>query len=89
MSVYIGMCGMHMPEGRIIKHRRMSRWNRNTQMRWRRQDVEIARKCTVVNFSITGEDGEECFEGVDSFKYLGRVLHYSNKDWPAVLRNIW
>ena len=26
-------------------------------------------------FSLTGDNGAECFEGVDAFKYLGWVLH--------------
>ena len=35
--------------------------------------METAAKCTGTNFSITGDDGAECFEVVESFKYLGRV----------------
>ena len=35
-----------------------------------------------------GDDGEECFEGVDYFKYLGRVLHRSEEDWTLVRWNI-
>ena len=57
-------------------------------MRWRRRDVDIAAKCTGSNFSLTGDDRADCFEGVDFFKYVGRVLHQMYKDWPAVLRNI-
>ena len=26
------------------------------------------------------------FEGVDAFTYLGRVLHWTDSDWPEVLR---
>ena len=50
--------------------------------------MEIAEKCTGSTFSLMREDGAECFEGVDSFKYLGRILHRADEDWPAVLRNI-
>ena len=50
--------------------------------------MEIARKCTVVNFSITGEDGEGCFEGVDSFKYLERILYQVEEYWLEVIRDI-
>ena len=57
-------------------------------MRRRRIDVEIAAKCTGSTFSLTGDDGAECFEGVDSFKYLGQVIHQTEDDCPAVLRNI-
>ena len=51
--------------------------------------MDIAEKCMGATFSITGEDGAECFEGVESFKYLGWILHQSDEDWLAVLRNIW
>ena len=54
----------------------------------RRQDVEISAKCVGENFSLMGDDGAECFEGVESFKYLGSVLHRMDKDWSEVLRNI-
>ena len=41
-------------------------------------------------FNLTGEDGSEKFEGVDSFKYLGRIMHWSDNDWPAQkLRQVW
>ena len=57
-------------------------------MRLRIRDVEIAAKCTGETFSLMGDDGVECFEGVDSFNYLGRVLHLSYKDWLAVFQII-
>ena len=41
-----------------------------------------------VTFSSTGDDGAEFFEGVNSFKYLGRVLHQEDDDLPVVLHNI-
>ena len=53
-------------------------------MRWQRRDVEIAGE----TFSLTLEDGAECFEGVESFKYLGRILHWADENCPAGLRNI-
>ena len=39
------MCRIHITEGRLIRHRRMERCDRNDQMRWRRRDVEVAAKC--------------------------------------------
>ena len=36
-----------------------------------------------------GEEVADCFEGVDSFKYLGRFLHRTDDNWPAVFRTIW
>ena len=80
---------MHVPAGRLIKHHQKARCNRNTQMRWRIRDLDIAAKSTGETFSLTGKDGAECFEGVESFKYLGRVLNRLDEDWPAVFRNIW
>ena len=35
------LCRMHMPEGRLIKHQRTNRRDRNTQMQWWRRDVLI------------------------------------------------
>ena len=78
-----------MPEGRLVKHRWMAQSDRNMQMRRRRQDAEIVENCMGATFHITGKGGAECFEGVDYFKYLGRVLHRSDEDWLAVLWNIW
>ena len=39
-------------------------------------------------FSLTGEDGAECIEGVERFKYLGRILDWSDYNWAEVLRNV-
>ena len=50
--------------------------------------MDIAAKCLLVTFSLTGDDGADFFEGVDSFKYLERVLHQMDDDWPVVLCNI-
>ena len=53
-----------------------------------KRGVGIAAKCTGAKFSITGEDVAEYFEGVDSFKYLGRIQHRMDEYWPEVLCNI-
>ena len=58
-------------------------------MLWQIRDVEIAANFIGETFSLTGDDGAECFEGVDTLKYLGRVLYWTDDDWPSVLRNIW
>ena len=50
--------------------------------------MDIAEKCMGETFSLTGDDGAEFFEGVYYFKYLERVLHQMDDEWPAVLRNI-
>ena len=65
------LCGMHMTEGRLIRHRRIARCDKNTQMRWRRRDVAIATRCLEAKSSLTGEEEAERIEGVEVFKYLG------------------
>ena len=50
--------------------------------------MEILAKFRGVTFSMTGDNGAEFFERVESFDYLGRVLHQADDDWPVVLRNI-
>ena len=37
--------GIHVPTGRLIRHRKAVRCNKNTQMRWMRRDVVIAASC--------------------------------------------
>ena len=48
----------------------------------------ILDKYLEATFSLIGEDEAECIEGVEVFKYLGRLLYRLEDDWPAVLRNI-
>ena len=56
-----------MPAGRIIRHRKTVRCNKNTQMRWRRRDLAIADRCLDATFSIIGEKEAERIEGVEVF----------------------
>ena len=76
---------MHTTAGRLIKHQRMACFDKNTHMRWRRRDVAIVDKCSEATLSLTGEDEAECIEGTEVFKYLGRLLDWSDNDWPEVL----
>ena len=76
------LCGMHMPAGRIIRHRKTARYNKNTQMRWRSRDVAITARCLEATFSLTGEYEVEHIEGLEVFKYLGQLLDRSYNDWP-------
>ena len=57
-------------------------------MRWKRRDVAIADRCSEANFILTGEEESEFIEGVEVFKYLGRLLDRSDNNWPEVLQNI-
>ena len=82
------LCGMHMPAGRLLNHQQTKRCDRNTHMQWQRKDVTITGRCEGETFSLTGEDYAECIEGVENFKYLGRILYRSDYDWTVVLRNV-
>ena len=48
----------------------------------------IVTQCVEASFRLMGEDELECIEGVETFKYLGRMLDRLDDDWPAVLRNV-
>ena len=56
-------------------------------MRWRRRDVAITSRCAEETFSLAGDDETGCIEDVNNFKYLGRILEWSDDDWSAVRRN--
>ena len=58
------------------------------QMWWQRRDVAIASQCEEAKFSLTGEDGAECIDGTETFKYLESILDRSDEDWPEVIRNV-
>ena len=57
-------------------------------MWWRRGDVAIASRYKGGTFRLTGEDGAEYIEGVDNFKYMGRILERSDKNCLAVLWDV-
>ena len=82
------MCIMHMPAGRIIRHRRTAKCDMNTQMRWSQQDVAVTDKCSDAVFSLIGENELERIKGVECFNYLRRLLDWSNNNSPAILCNI-
>ena len=56
-------------------------------MQCRRKNVAIASQCKGATFNLTGENGTECIEKVETFKYLGRILDRLDDDWNAVLQN--
>ena len=66
--------GMHMPAEQLIKHRRMQRYNRTTQMRWRRRYVAIVSRYAEAPFRLMGDNKVDYTERVDTLKYLGRML---------------
>ena len=80
--------GIHIRTGRLIRHMETARYNRNTQMRWRRWDVTITDKWLEATFSLTRGDEATCIEGVEMFNYLGRLLNQSDEYLPEVLHNI-
>ena len=71
------VCRMHMKEGRLIRHTKTARCDKDTHMRWRRKDTAIAVRFMEATFSLTGEEEAEHIEGVGRFEYLGRLLDRS------------
>ena len=57
------LCGMHMPAGWLIKHLWMAQRDRNTQMKWKRRNVEIVSNCTGETFSLTGRTEQSVLRG--------------------------
>ena len=49
--------------------------------------MAIAARCLEETFSLTGKETAERIEGVEVFKYLGRLLNWSVDDWSEVLCN--
>ena len=74
------MCGMHIPTGRLIKHWRTARCFKNTNMRLRQKDVEVASWCAEMDFKLAWKEGYETIEGLELFTYLGRPLYQSDDE---------
>ena len=82
------MCGMHMPVGRLLKHRKTACCFNNAGMRLIRRDVEVAIWYACMEFSLNRKDRGETIKGVELFKYLGRMLEQSYNEWPVFRQNI-
>ena len=82
------LCGMNIPEGQLLKHQQTQRYERNMQIQWQRRDIAIASRYADAYFSLTREEDAECVEGVETFKYLGRMLDRSDDNWTEVHNNI-
>ena len=50
--------------------------------------MEISARCSEATFILIWEEEVERIEGVGRFKYLGRLLDWSDDNWPEVLCNI-
>ena len=47
----------------------------------------ITIRCTEASFSLTVEDEAEFIEGVETFKYMVRMLDQSDNNYPEVRRS--
>ena len=54
-------CRVHMPEARILKHRKTDKCNKATEM-------EMAVRCGEIEFSLEGEEEDKTMESVVMFK---------------------
>ena len=57
-------------------------------MQFRRRGVEMVERCREMDFSLYEREGGALVEGVESFKYLGRLLDQTDYDWLEIIRNI-
>ena len=69
-----------MPDGRLVRNSRTERCKLNTRMKLRQRGVEIVAKRVGATFVLIGDDRAYFFVGVESFKYLVRVLHRTDED---------
>ena len=66
-------------------HRCMAQCNREEKRKRRQLLSEEEREVTARDFSAYGRS----LEMVTSFKYLGQVISEADKDWPAVVKNLY
>ena len=50
--------------------------------------MEMAERCSKMEFRMEEGEGDEMVEGVATVRYLGRTLDQMDDDWPAVRQNI-
>ena len=81
-------CEMHIPASRLFNHRHMDKCNKATERYIMRIDVEMAARCSDMEFSLYGEEGGDVVEVVENFRYLGRTLDQMDDDFPEVSENI-
>ena len=46
--------------------------------------MDMAARCGYMKFSLYGEEGDDMVEGLENFKYLGRILDQMDDDWIEV-----
>ena len=51
--------------------------------------MTIANKFIDSTFILTKEDVAGGVKGVESFNYPGRLLHWSDDDWPVFIKKSW
>ena len=61
------MCGIHITLGHLNNRCKTARCFKNTEMRLRRKDVEVASRCAETKFNLTGKEGDNIIEGVEIF----------------------
>ena len=81
-------CRIHIPEGRLLKHRMMAVCFKNTEIWIRCRDVEVASQCSDMELILTVEDGEDTIVVLALFKYLGRPMSQSYYELLAVRRTL-
>ena len=55
-------CGMNIHVDMLCKHRKMDKCNKVTERRLRRRDVDMAKRCDDMEFSLYGEEVDNLVE---------------------------
>ena len=63
-----------MPAAGIFKHSQTDKYNKSTERRLRRRDVDMEERCREMEFNMKGGEVDERVESVKMFRYLGRPI---------------
>jgi Reverse transcriptase (RNA-dependent DNA polymerase) len=78
-------CGLHVP------HTQLNNRHYNTELcrkGMRRRANRAAERAAFEACGVTFTLNNELLEKVDTFRYLGRLLSYTNSDWPTIYHNL-
>ena len=72
----------------LEKNKQTAIYDRATEMRLRRRYVKLAQRSGDMELSLYGREVDTLVEGVDQFKYLGRILDQYNGYCTEICQNI-
>ena len=61
-----------MQATRHFKHGKSEKYQKLTEIRLRRRDVEMAVRCGEMEYNLDGEEVDDIVENLSNFRYMGR-----------------